>query len=166
MKKWIIGTVLLLGIMLCGCSGGETFEVIADSLIDSPMAEPAKMVLELPDDAALSVMSGTDWQCYEGEDYQIILQTYPSGNLDQTLQKVTGYGKEHLKVMEVSQANVDKYFSAWSAVSEEGEVVGQCAVLDDGVYHYCLSILVDADAAGEVRDTVDAVFASYSLEGY
>lgn len=158
--------ILLLGVSLCGCSGGESFEVIADSFVDSPKAEPGKMVLDLPDEVTLSVMSGSDWQCYEGEHYQIILQTYPSGNLDQTLQQVTGYGKEHLSVMEISAMNIDKYFCAWSAVSEEGEVVGRCTVLDDGVYHYCLSILVNAEASGEVRDVVNGVFASYSLEGY
>lgn len=166
MKKWIIGMMLLLGVTLCGCNGAESFEVIADSFIDSSKAEPAKMVLSLPDEVTLSVMSGSDWQYYEGEHYQIVLQTYPSGNLDQTLQQVTGYSKEHLNVMELSATNIDKYFCAWSSVSEEGEVVGRCTVLDDGVYHYCLSILVDADMSGEVRDTVNAVFATYSLEGY
>lgn len=166
MKKWLIRICLILGIMLCGCSGGEDFEVIADSLVDSPKPEPAKMVLTLPSDVTLSVMEGSDWECYEGEHYQIILQTCPSGSLDQTLQLVTGYSKEQLNVMEISATNVDKYFCAWSSVSEAGEVVGRCTILDDGMYHYCLSILIDAEVSGEVRDTINAVFATYSLEGY
>lgn len=166
MKKWILGIVLLFGVFLCGCAGTESFEVIGDNIDELPIAAPAKVQLTLPKDSTLSVMSGSDWQCYEEEHYQIIVQTYPSGDLSQTLQRVTGYQKENLSVMEISGGNIDKFLCAWSAVSEEGELVGRCAVLDDGVYHYCLSILVDADVSGEIRETLDAVFATYSLEGY
>lgn len=166
MKKWILGMFLLFGVFLCGCRGGESFEVIADNVGELPVIEPAKVEVKIPEDGTLAVMSGSDWQCYEGENYQIILQTYPSGDLNQTLQNITGYNKDHLSVMEISGENIDKYLCAWSAVSEEGELVGRCTVLDDGVYHYCLSVLVDAEVSGEIRDTVDAVFATYSLEGY
>ena len=166
MKKWMLGIVLLFGVFLGGCRGAESFEVIADNIVELPSAEPAKVELKIPEDGTLTVMSGNDWQCYEGEHYQIILQTYPSGDLNRTLQNITGYDKEHLSVMEISGENIDKYLCAWSAVSEEGELVGRCSVLDDGIYHYCLSVLVDAEVSGEIRDTVDAVFAAYSLEGY
>ena len=166
MKKWILGMVLLFGVFFCGCNGAESFEVLGDEIGEFPVAEPAKVELKIPEDGTLDVMSGSDWQYYEGEHYQIILQTYPSGNLSQTLQNITGYNKDNLSVMEISGEGIDKFLCAWSAVSEEGELVGRCTVLDDGVYHYCLSVLVDAEVSGEIRDAVDAVFATYSLAGY
>ena len=166
MKKWIFGLVLVFGIFLCGCNGTESYEVLSDDIVGVPIAEPAKVELKLPEDSALAVMSGSDWQYYEGEHYQIILQTFSSGNLDQTLQNITGYQIDNLSVIETSVDGIDKFHCAWSAVSDEGELVGRCTILDDGMYHYCLSVLVEADAACEVRDTIDAVFATYALEGY
>ena len=166
MKRWIVGVMLLLSAALCGCSNAETFEVISDSVVDYPTATPGKVQLKLPDDAALSVMNGSNGQSYEGDYYQIIVQTYPSGDLNQTLQLITGYGKNNLNVIEVSDDNLNKYLCAWSSVSEEGEVVGKCAVLDDGRYHYCLAVLVDAQMSAEVREDIDVLFANYSLEGY
>ncbi|MBO5891731.1 MAG: hypothetical protein J6Q30_03345 [Oscillospiraceae bacterium] len=166
MKKWMVGVILLLSVVLCGCSNVKTFEVISDNIVDFPSPTPAKVHLRLPDDATLSVMNGSDGQSYEGDHYQIIVQTYPSGDLSQTLQLITGYSKNQLNVMEVTEDNLNKYLCAWSAVSEEGELVGRCAVLDDGRYHYCLSVLVDAQMSGEIREDIDAIFADYSLEGY
>ena len=166
MKKWIVGVMLLLSVTLCACSGAETFEVISDNVVEYPAPTPAKVQLKIPDDAALSVMNSSEGQSYEGDHYQIIVQTYPSGNLDQTLQLLTGYHKDQLKIMEISEENLSKYLCAWSSVSDEGELVGRCAVLDDGRYHYCLSVLVDAQMSGEIREDIDALFADYSLEGY
>lgn len=166
MKKWMVGVILLLSVVLCGCSNVKTFEVISDNIVDFPSPTPAKVHLRLPDDATLSVMNGSDGQSYEGDHYQIIVQTYPSEDLSQTLQLITGYSKNQLNVMEVTEDNLNKYLCAWSAVSEEGELVGRCAVLDDGRYHYCLSVLVDAQMSGEIREDIDAIFADYSLEGY
>lgn len=166
MKKWVIGVMLLLGAILCGCSKVETFEVISDNVVYDQTIMPSNIQLSIPEDGAISVMSSSGSQSYEGEHYQIIVQTFPSGNLDQTLRLVTGYGKNQLQVVEVTEKNLDKYLCAWSAVSEEGDLVGRCAVLDDGRYHYCLSVLADARMSGEIRDDIDAIFAGYSLEGY
>ena len=166
MKKWMVGLILLFGVVLCACGRAETFEIISDVVVTGQLSEPAKISLRIPDDATLAVMSSTDGQSYEGDHYQIIIQTYAAGDLNQTLQQITGYSSNQLKLMEVTTEAYGKYLCAWSSVSEEGELVGRCAVLDDGRYHYCLSVLVDAQKSGEMRGEIDALFADYSLEGY
>ena len=166
MKKRIVLTVCILAIFLGGCSGTETFEVISDGINEPNTPMPAQIKLEISEDVAVKVMHGEGWELYEGDRCQIIVQTYPSGNLDETLKQITGYGKECLTVMELREKNMEKYVFAWSVVSGEGELVGRCTVLDDGWYHYCLTVLTDAECFGELRDTVDAMFATYSLEVY
>lgn len=166
MKKCMVGILLLLCFTLSACGRVESFEVVSDVVADYQLSEPAKIKLSIPDDATLSVMNSANGQSYEGDHYQIIVQTYASGDVDQTLQLVTGYRKDQLKTMKVTGETYSKYVCAWSAVSEEGELVGRCAILDDGVYHYCLTVLVDAQMAGELRQDIDALFADYSFEAY
>lgn len=166
MKKWIVGLILSLGVVLSACSGTEPFEVISDSIVEYPTPTPARVQLKIPDDAALSVMNSSEGQSYEGDHYQIIVQTYPSGNLEETLQLITGYSKNQLNLMEMSERDYNKYLCAWSSVSEEGDLVGRCTVLDDGRFHYCLTVLMDAQVSGKIRKDIDALFADYSLEGY
>ena len=165
MKKWLVGVAFVFAVGLCGCSG-ETFEVIGDVSMNAPDIEPKKVHFEAPQDEDITVMNTDNGILYLSGNYEVSLQTYPSGNLDQTLRTVTGYSREQLAITELSEKNADRYVCAWSAVSEEGELVGRCTIQDDGRFHYCLTVLVKADMAGELRDTVDAVFADYSLVAY
>jgi len=41
--------------------------------------------------------------------------------------------------------------------------VGRAAILDDGSYHYVLSVLAEADRAGEFEQVFRALFESYAL---
>ena len=46
---------------------------------------------------------------------------------------------------------------------EEGEQVGRACILDDGSYHYVLSVLAQADRAAELEGVIADLFRSYSL---
>lgn len=166
MKIRVVIMLLLVFIMFGGCQKGEDLEVIADDWKETLVQEPAHVQFNVPDDVSLEVMSGNDWKVYQGDYYQILVQHYPSGDLDRTLKDICGYTKEDLTVIEITGEDIDKYLFGWSAVSEEGELVGRCAVLDDGRFHYCLSVLVNAEKSGELRGIIDSVFASYSIDGY
>jgi len=165
MKKWLMGVTLMLVAVLCGCNG-ELYEVVGDVSTIEPDITPQKVRFEVPKDENITVMNTDKGVLYLGENYDISLQICPSGNLDQTMRAVTGYSRKQLAITELSEKNVDRYVCAWSAVSDEGELVGRCTILDDGRFHYCLTVLVKADMAGELRNTVDAVFADYSLAAY
>lgn len=165
MNRCLIILVCLL-VLLSGCSGADTLEVMYDSYESALVAAPAMVHLDFSEDHTFTVTQGEGWYTYTGENYEIIMQTCMSGDLNQTFQQITGYAMERLTVMEIPSTDADRYVCAWSTVSEEGELVGRCTVIDDGVYHYCLSVLVDAKTAGEYREDIDAIFATYSLESY
>ena len=88
MKKRMIGVALLLCLILGGCGNRESFEVISDNFDELPAPNPAQVQINLPADATLEAMSGNDWKVYQGEHYQIVVQNFSAGNLDQTLQQI------------------------------------------------------------------------------
>jgi hypothetical protein len=79
------------------------------------------------------------------------------------LRRITGFGREHLTVMETQFPGGKRYDLVWSCMGENGEQVGRACLLDDGNYHYVLSTLADASRAGEFDETWEALFGSYSL---
>ena len=162
MKKRMM-IVLVFCLMLCGCSATETFEKLQDVYVKAPAAEKSKVNLVLPEDAALSVMSTDTSSLYVGPNYEVLVETYESGDLNKTLQTVTGYPAEGLTVMNLTDDGFNRYLCAWSTVTAEGEMVGRCAILDDGNYHYCLTVMVPASQAGQLQSVVDSLMASYSL---
>ena len=166
MYRCVIMMVCLLTVLLCGCSSTDSLEMINDHFETVPVAAPAMIHLDFPEEDNVTVAQGDGWCTYTADAYEIVVQTCASGDLNRTLQQITGYNKERLTVMEIPATNTNKYVCAWSTVSEEGEMVGRCTIIDDGVYHYCLSVLIDADVAGDIREDIDTIFATYSLESY
>lgn len=165
MKKWIVSVLLVSAVVLCGCSV-ENFEPMLDVHSPSDQVTPQKMQIKLPEDAALSVMYGETGTLYYGENYEVSIETYPSGNISQTMCNVTGRKMEELTVMQIPVAQGNSYRCGWSVTDGEGDRIGQCIIIDDGRYHYCLSVLADADAASELRPIIETVLNSYSFPSY
>lgn len=163
MKKRMLVLVMILCMVLSGCSAAETFEQLKDVYASAPPAEVREISLTLPEDAALSVMSTDAVRMYLGESYEVLTETMESGDLNKTLRKITGYSTEQLTIMELKDVDFNRYLCAWSTVTEEGEKVGRCAVLDDGNYHYCLTVLVPAAEAGRLQKVIDSILTSYTL---
>lgn len=161
MKKCVF--LLLICVMLSGCAAEETFETIADDLVQSVAAPMAQVILELPEDAALPASESEDGQLYLCDGYEILVQTMEAGNLDATLRSVTGYSREKLTLMQTGHEGIVRYDLVWSSLGENGERVGRAAILDDGNYHYVLSVLTDADRAREYEEVISELFESYSL---
>ena len=162
MRK-LLFIVLTLALILCGCAAKETLETIADDIPAEPvLGQMREISVRLPDGAVSPVLSSEAEQLYLSEDYEILVQTCPAGNLDDTIQKLTGFDKNQLTVMETEQDGVSRYDFVWVSAGEEGERLGRAAILDDGSYHYCLSVL--RDAQGEKSQVVwSEVFSSFSL---
>ena len=151
--------------MLNGCSA-ETVEPLLDVYGSGNGMQPAQMRIELPNDTAVSVMKGDTGTLYYGDHYAVSVETYPSGNISNTLYQITGHDMEELTVLELADDMGNSYRCGWSAAGEEGEQVGQCVVIDDGCYHYCLTIVTDADYAAELRPVIDMILNSYSFSSY
>lgn len=153
--------LMLMTFLLCGCAASETLETIADEPIQAVMAQPREISVRLPDNAVAPVLEGETEQVYMSEDYEIVIETLSAGELDATMRSICGYERNQLTVMETQWDNVTRYDFVWAAAGEKGDRLGRAVVLDDGEYHYCMSVLRDAETVSQIvwRD----VFTSFTL---
>lgn len=156
--KWLL---IVMTVLLCGCTARETFETVADEPVQVVMARPREISVRLPDNAVAPVLESESEQVYMSEDYEIVIETLSAGDLDATVRSICGYPKEKLTIMETQWDDVTRYEFVWSAAGEKGDRLGRAVVLDDGSHHYCMSVLRDAREVSQVvwRD----VFASFTL---
>lgn len=153
--------LMLMTVLLCGCSVQETFETISDEPVQVVMAQPREISVRLPDNAVAPVLESEAEQVYMSEDYEIVIQTLDSGDLDATVRSICGYSRDRLTVMETQWDDVTRYEFVWASAGEKGDRLGQAVILDDGHHHYCMSVLRDARTVSQVvwRD----VFGSFCL---
>ena len=161
MKK--IGCLVLVMLLLSGCAAEETFETVADELVQSVMAQPREISVHLPENAVSPVLEGEGEQVYLCESYEIIIETLASGDLTGTIQAVSGYSKEELTILETQWQDVTRYEFVWAAAGENGDRLGRAVILDDGQYHYCMSVLRDAETAEDSQIVWSDVFNSFTL---
>lgn len=160
-----IGCLLMvLGLCLCGCGAQETMETVADVWVQETMEPPRQIAVRLPDEAVTPVLQSDSEQVYLCEDYQLILETCPAGDLDATVQKLTGFPKRALTVMQTCRDGIERYDFVWTTAEEQGQMLGRAAILDDGKYHYCLSVLRSADDTRKTQIVWRDVFESFTLK--
>lgn len=159
MKKFCL--FLLLPLLLCGCGTQETFETVDDEHVESVMQEQKTVLLTVEEDAlTLQGDTGTIYLC---DGYDLTVEIMDAGNLSGTFQNITGFGMDDLTVMETSSAEAARYECVWSAAGEGGDMVGRAVILDDGVYHYCVTVLADAEDALALQETWKEIFDSFEL---
>ncbi len=164
MKKfWILTITVALCLGLIGCSQEMTFETVADELIQSVMAQPREISVRLPDDALAPVLDSDAQQMYVSEEYEIVIETLSAGDLDATIQAISGYSRDNVTIMETQWDDVTRYDFVWASAGEEGDRLGRAVILDDGNYHYCMSALRDADTTKTSQIVWSDVFGSFSL---
>ena len=161
MKKRVL--IALTALMLTGCAGEETFETVSDDLVQSASAEIREVFLSLPPEAATPVLEEEGNCIYICGDYEIYRQTLEAGDLNATVQAVSGYASDDLTVIETMQGACKRYDFVWASTGEVGDRVGRACILDDGHYHYCLSVMGDAETAGEHSLVWEAMFETFSL---
>lgn len=162
MKKLLL--ILLTAMMLTGCAAVETFETLGPIIHeDDADVVMAQMSLSLPEDAALAVFeNGTD-KLYLCDDYTIVTQTLPAGDVNSTVTTLCGYTSDALTIVRSAAGEVDRYDWVWTAASDDGDLVCRAAVLDDGSYHYCLCVIASATSVGQLNDIWNDLFSSFNL---
>jgi len=160
MKKRLL--LVLVSLILCGCGAEETFETVADEEILTVMAAPRQITVLLPEGTATPVLEREGEQIYLCEDHEIIIETCTAGDLSETIQGICGYEKGELTLMQTQWQEVSRYDFVWAAAGEHGDRLGRAVILDDGQYHYCMSVLRDAEGDSGQIDW-DQVFASFDL---
>lgn len=150
-------------LLLTGCGRQPVFETVDDEPAAPVMASPGKITVDLPAEAASPVLDTDGQQIYFCDGYEIFLENRPSGDLQETVRYLTGFDGDALTVMKTGQGIGKRYEFVWSCAGEEGQRLGRAVVLDDGQYHYCMSILRDADVEGDI---LQPVFSSFRLSQY
>ena len=56
-----------------------------------------------------------------------------------------------------------RYDFVWASAGENGDMLGRAVILDDGNYHYCLSVQRPADPEKTSQVVWSQVFQSFSL---
>lgn len=162
MKK--ILTVLMIAALLCGCGAQETFETVEDLIPVEPVASPQQFYISLPEEAVSPTFQDDDSaELYVCSGYTISKQITESGDLEKTLKNLTGKTAEELQIMKTQTDFYDRYDFVWTAAGEDGLQLGRACILDDGNFHYALSVMAEEDTAGELQPTIQEMFGSCKL---
>lgn len=161
MKKCLIAIILPL--LLLGCGAKETFETVADELVAPAMAQPRQIDVRLPDSAVAPVLDSDGQQLYLCDTYEILVEILESGDVSESVRHLSGYEKERLTVMETFLDGVSRYEFVWACAGEREDRIGRAVILDDGDYHYCLSVLRDASTTEGSQIVWEDVFSSFTL---
>ena len=162
MKKCCILALVLF--LFTGCGAREALETVSDDHIQ-PVAAPVwQMVLDVPQDAAVTVLEGEDaGKIYLCDGYTVTVQTFSSGDLKKTFRTLTGYEKEDLTVMQTLQDGAKRYECVWVSAGEGEEQVARACLLDDGNYIYAVTAMAGQSRSGELTDTWQTMFESFRL---
>ena len=161
MKK--ILAVLMIALLLCGCSAQETFETVGDLIPVQPVASPQQFYISLPEEAASPTFQEDSGELYICQGYTISKQIMDSGDLEKTVMHLSGKKAEELQMIKTQQETYDRYDFIWSATGEDGLQLGRACILDDGNFHYALSVMAEEETAGELRQTIQEMFDSCKL---
>lgn len=164
MKK--IWLVLVLLLFLCGCGVEETMETIADEWVVPVMAQPKSIRLAVPGEASVCTMESDTGRLYIGDCYEIAVQTLSAGDLDATLRSLTGFSGDELTVLRTTDGNAKRYEFVWTAAGERGDRLGRGIILDDGDYHYCLTVQRDMELPRDCQVVWSEIYQSFGLEEY
>ena len=162
MKKWM--TVFICAIMLTGCAA-PTFETLGDIPHQQVAATvPRKVVLELPEEAVLSVWENEANTMYLCRDFSAHLQTLEAGDLQGSIRQLCGYERENLTVVESRCGDHNRYEWVWIAAGEGGDEICRCTLLDDGDFHYALTLTASSFDAGALAQTWNEIMSGFCLE--
>lgn len=155
---------MLLVLLLSGCSVQPTFETISDQMDAPVVAQMRQLQLTLPKEAtAPTLQSEENGMLYLCDGYTLTVQTMDAGDLDATLRALTGFSREQLTVMQTNRQDAKCYECVWSAVGEGGDQVARTVILDDGNYHYAVSVMADFASAGDLAKTWKQLLDSVAL---
>lgn len=162
MKKcWF---ALLLCLTLVGCSG-PAFETMSDHYEVPEDLTARQVALMLPQEALLLSEKGNDAeQFYLCKDFTVAVQTFSSGDLSRTLQLVTGYDRDRVGVLELQDGDWKRYECVWVSAGESGDRLCRAVILDDGEFHYVLTLEALAENALQVRESWQEIVGSFSLD--
>ena len=158
----IIVCVLCLVLLLSGCKTLD-FETISDQFIPLQETSASKMTVALPEDA-IQISYHETGRLYCCDGYDMTMEILPSGDISQTIRELTGYSQDCLTVLETGSGELDRYECSWIAAGEGSDQVGRTVILDDGNYHYAISVTACAEDAGSLQQVWQELLKSLSIQ--
>ena len=159
-----IGVLLIAIVLMSGCMAQPVMETVNDVAEVPAISQQRKLEIKLPKEATVPTLQSDDGgSLYICDDYTIAVQTLESGDLDKTLHSLTGFRKSDITVMETEISGAKRFNCVWSATDEGGDYVGRALVLDDGQYHYTVSVMAEFSKAGNLSAKWKELFDSVQL---
>ena len=160
MKKLCL--LLLLAALLCGCQAAPTFETIEDAYNEQTLRDPQEITVSLPEESVL-IRSGSN-RLYLCDGYDVTVEVMAAGDLNRTLQSLTGFASDTLTMVQTSASGLQRYECVWSSAGEGTDQVGRAVVLDDGCYHYCVTLTAASEQAGKLQEVWSDLLESITLK--
>ena len=161
MKKWMCA--ILTGLLLSGCGAQPTMETVADVMLEPEPPTPRAISVSLPGETAMPAMESEAGRFYLASDYEIWVQTLPGGDLGATMETLSGFAPEDLTVITTASGDCDRHEFVWATAGEGGDLLGRGVILDDGYYHYTMTVLRSAESVAKSPVVWDGVFASFKV---
>lgn len=162
MKKMLVVSACAV-CLLCGCTAEQTMETISDDMAVSVAAPASQLAVSVTDESAAVFFGEDGSRLYLCDDYSVTIQTFSGGDVDKSLQSVTGFTKENLTVIQTQKNGLMQYEYAWSTAGEAEDQICRGIILDDGFYHYAVTVMADYSQAGELQETWQSVLESVTL---
>lgn len=156
-------TMMILALLLSGCARAETYETVTDEAAQSILAQPREIFFDLAQEPVLPAMESDSGTLYLCGDFDVVVHTCQSGDMQNTVREVCGFLPEELTVIRIEEVDVDRYEFVWTSATDLGQEIGRATVLDDGNYHYILSATVDAELIEEYQEIWNGIFESFHL---
>lgn len=157
----IVCFLLIFVLLLSGCQATQTFETVEDVYSAQPQSAPREIALELPEN--VQTIASDSGKLYLCDGYDVTVETLSSGDLNRTIQQLTGFAPDALTMLQTAVSGMKRYECVWTAAGESGDTVGRAVVLDDGQYHYCVTVMTQADGAGQLTGAWQELLSSVRL---
>lgn len=161
MKK--IGIVIVLALALTGCASEETYETVSDEIAVPAVATPKQIYVALPEESVMPAMECDNGTLYFCQDYDVCVQTLDAGDMEKTIQTISGFDSDRLTILKTMSSAGDRYDFSWSTAADLGEQICRAAVIDDGSFHYILTVTANANRAKEYNEVWNGLFDSFVL---
>lgn len=161
MKKLL--AILICTVFLCGCTSEPVYETIGDSDEVPVMSTAYKVSVLLPEEASEPVMQSGGETLYRCENYSVMVNWLDGGDLNRTVQTVTGMDPSALTVLKTERDGFPCYRIAWSTAGEDGLQVCRCVILDDGAMHHAVTVMADHSFADRLIEQWNHVLDSVCL---
>lgn len=160
----IMIAIILAALLMTGCAATETFEKVQDVYKGETLKSPGEVKIQLPPDTGKTVLTGAQGRVYFCEGYEIAIETFIGGDLQRTVKNISGYDYENITIFEtVASSGLKRYEFVWTSVGAEGEMVGRSVIIDDGSYHYCVSMLANSEEVGSLQSVWQEVLQTIAV---